>query len=450
MNTIKRTLFSKIKSIFYILLVFLFCTSFDLFDVQYAGRYVDLNNVKFYDADFYVTMNLHANLVTQMSPMWYSSPSGTEGNPSNVITTAANQWNNISGSFFNFTIDVSTLPTGFPILFDESGANPSNPEFNVIGVDNGTFFPEFDATNTQKNKLAVTHRYFSETGLDCSNWFAPRIRGADIVINRYALWMLCGDSDCGTYGPSSYDFRSAILHELGHVAGIKHHPPGVESDVMDGIVLKLGTCDRTLSGLDVFAMTRLYGGQDVGQTSSIDCFMFVTSHDEGLKGGIYTPPPSEDCTCTCDGNCCNSRIASDATSISQDAMKNISLFASNKVHFNINILRNLFIENQNELITMATSPLPKYKQLQKALNNFKTINAPLVDAAFRCESNNSLKGLLIGKENINSFTELVTQVITKTKSTALKQELIKLKRNIPAMEGKTIQQAAVMYDRDGF
>lgn len=279
MNTIRHKIFVRGKIILLAVIIFFLTTSQTLNDVKYYARYVDVANGKFYDADFYITMNLHENLASQN----YVTPDVLLSNQTYLdqVNAAASIWNNLSGSFFNFTIGTSLLPTGYPIGVDE------NPAVNVIGFDNGTVLPLFDLSSSNNNDRTAAFTYYWYDNSNCAVWSDPLLRGADIAINKFAPWGLIGDADCPTASTITtkfIDFESVILHELGHAAGIRHHITSTPTDLhVMSKNLFTKKCRRTLLDKDIFAMVRLYGGLDTGQNSSILCSDFDQSPHGGLE-----------------------------------------------------------------------------------------------------------------------------------------------------------------------
>ena len=73
MNTIKNNGIAFRKSILIpiALLAGILLSSFDLNDVEYGGRYVDLLNAKFHDTDFFIKFHVHDNIVSNTNRYGY-------------------------------------------------------------------------------------------------------------------------------------------------------------------------------------------------------------------------------------------------------------------------------------------------------------------------------------------------------------------------------------------
>jgi len=138
-----------------------------------------------------------------------------------AVESAANEWNNVTDSYFNITI-LQGPGTGNYTYTNTAGSLLTVDGTNIIGFDDfGALFPSPNAANSQQY-LAWTTLHTSAVAYDCTdpaNWHRPQILEVDIIINPYASFDFLPVTNSQS---TSTDFPTTILHEFGHLAGLKH------------------------------------------------------------------------------------------------------------------------------------------------------------------------------------------------------------------------------------
>jgi hypothetical protein len=266
-------------------LVTLCVKSQTLNNVEYHGRYIDVDNKAFYSNTFYVDFHMHENLFSYF------------GGVSLIhLQEMAALWHQTGTYFrFNFIADAGE----YPILNFEN-----YPQRNVIGADvqKEVYNFTFDPNKKKFSGLAMTRNWYRESTYDCNNWYEPWFFGADIIFNTGAPIKIFNNYECNMgIKETKYDFNSILLHELGHAMGIGHHPTAKKGiDVMYEEQIP-GNCLKRLSLTDAYAAKRLYG-EDLEQITSIPCSSFVKRRDLHDRGLPYKEEKEIICCSWCSDN----------------------------------------------------------------------------------------------------------------------------------------------------
>lgn len=407
-------------------------------DYHFTGRWIELTNgfyTNFYDNDFYIPVKIHNNILT------------THPNFPYAVENAANHWNNITNSYFNIEI-MKNISGAYDYSYISTPIVSSSDLTNLIGFDQGNEFfdPNYDDS---KKYLAITHVHIPQdefadppdnTIYSCAFWYSPRIVQADVNINPHVDWELI---PAGTTNSGYFDFTTNATHEFGHLAGLKHIDN--HKDAIMYFEIKKSKGQKSLQTADYNAIQALYGGCDDGQVSFIPCSKF----EPGLQFVIAAEDPGDEGCFTCD--CEECRVAGlDSANISDRAYQNMILYGTQNCHYTVNKLRKQIVENQEILATIATSESSQYANAQVAMRNCRDICAGLLDATFRCELNVISADLTLEDEHIEAALAVINAFLELEISQELKDELIKLRTNLPSYEGLNIKEAAVLYDNSDF
>ena len=393
---------------------------------EFTGRWVHNNGVayEFHTSDFNVPVQIHYNVYQQNSAF------------PDAIVNAAGKWNNITSSYFN--ISIRMIGSNYDYSYSNNNIINFSDFVSLIGFDQSDDFAD-PSSDASQNHLAITHHHFFDDEYTQSTntytyayYYSPHLIQGDMVINNYKDFDLISSQSSAT--DSKYDFTSVAAHEFGHLAGLRHNWDG---EVMCESVTQ-GASELFINSSDESYINFLYCGCDVGNSSYVPYSRFMP----GAQLLIAEIPPVED---GCWGDCCENRPA--VTGVSNEALKNIIHFSS-KCYWNINRLRNNIAQNHEKLEEIADtiSPDPGYKKAQVLMSDCININAPLIDASFRCELNVIEKDLKLTSKHIDAFINVINEFLTLDISDGLKTELNFLKSQLPSYEGKNIKEAILLYD----
>ncbi len=318
-------------------------------------------------------------------------------------------------------------------------------------------------------EAANTRIEYRDNSTDCAiSATGPEIIEADVVIN----WWPPFQHGCAKLHDSKYDIQSTLTHELGHVAGIHHFSSGramfpKQNKTTD--ICKL----RTINQADRDNLLYLYGLDDETSTCyAIDCEEYdLTGVDPlKLKEPLFTCDGNNGCgnngngcDCTCNGGCKqHPRLDELNQWISEPAQRNIIVFATTELDGNFPAMQHLIIDHRDifayVLGDICLNEFPLSAELKKILIDCISVNAPLVDAAFRCESNFGRSDLVIETYHIEALHELIDIVIASINKSEEPRDLKRktdkylgrLKQVLPFVEGMSVQEAALFYDQYEF
>lgn len=398
--------------------------AFDLGDVQFMARWVDLNANQFHQGPFNITYNVHQNV------------QDTNNAFPGLVEEAANEWANVTGTFYQPLVAKS----GSNILL-LAAPHQRLDGVSAIGFDTGfEIFPS-DPGQIQRNELAITSVWF--LGEQCNDWFAPAILEADIYYNPHGKkFEQYSGSD---FELPYYDFKSVTIHELGHTGGLRHHQTASNSDVMFPTINK-GEVDVTLSALDEWAIRKLYEPGTSLQAGVIPCDSFVPQI-QWLEGTVN----DGSCQCNLGINCrCNEE---ERRLLSHEAERGLVFFVTGGDDYQWQPYGNLYrlqyqtIKNQQELEDIATSTDTKLQPLLLAYSNFFREVQPLVEATFRCKKCPPNIDLTVHQRHINVTKDLINTLLPSIKDPNLRTELKLLRDNISIAKGKRLQDATIAYDQ---
>lgn len=393
-----------------------------------------------------------------LPPSWASS----------VVKNACDEWNNSTG--FNPVILGFQGQTTGPNLVRNIGTGDlafvslNRPTFNEVSLIG-------DPRDPDNRKLAVTYGWMDPKDYNCGEgdeFLNPIADEVEILFNPVWPWGSVSLPPVGISPNRVVDFKSVVLHELGHLLGLGHwNGIGFSGAAVMNSKISRGQINDIISYNDIDQLERLYTFDRFTSPNKpfIQCECFTKSAwvECKLKSGCGSDIDQSSCsrdgycspgsTCGHGGTTCSkkpgqpgpkcrkSKFIDENAGMSNEMTKAIIEFGEDQLSGNLFDLSDLFATNYTDIKEIGEKNADNFA-LQVCLIETYNHLMPLIESSL-VEKNIAL----VKEEDVVHFCVFLDLYSDLCKDEDLKLSLKMLKRALPMFVGLDFKDALIKYDR---
>jgi|GEM_PF-1582913 len=412
----------------------------DCADCCFSHRWVDITNVQEHHSNFNILLWVHTNFFNPEVNTSYNNCDLCDpyiGSSQIMLTNAINKWNStysyakISNEGATSNSPVVNPYDGINIIgFQTSGEEQFFTEASVRLAKCSVHLPE-TAYNCNDDLVHI-RPYVTNDGADIS--FNPYIKKFDEITSNEAF-----ESDY-----PYYDLESVILHELGHFLGLCHPSSSDQSEVMHGTTYN-AMIRRTLSGNDIQAIERLYGGNvQCDDFSSSGQVENIAENEGGNSSGGSGSGGSG--SGGSGGSACRKAMPTIFdTETNSEFIKFIH--KSGLVNKNVNILIRRIVQNHEKLMEILEGSKTEHSNTREKYHHLCSKLYPLFKGVYKEKKNLKVKEVHI-RALLDFICELqnIIDLEQFAKEDLLVSDIENLKKSLPLLVDMYLNDAIIYFD----